>query len=475
MTLPESGSLSVSAPPRVSVLATLRDAIRGSHSYDYTEGPLGRAVILLAIPMVMEMIMESVFAVVDVFFVSQLGADAVSTVGLTEAMMTIVYGIAIGLCIGATAVVARRIGEKDEDGAARAAVQAVALAIFVAIPIAIVGIVFGPQLLGAMGASPSVVERGGLYTRVMIGGNVVVLLLFMLNAIFRGAGDAAIAMRVLWLGNIINCILDPCLIFGIGPFPELGVVGASVATTTGRGCAVCVQLYTLWRGTSRIKITRAHLRLDPGVMWTMLKLSGTGTFQTLIGMTCYLMLVRVLAVFGSNVLAGYTIAIRVIMFALLPSWGMSNAAATMVGQNLGAKRPERAEQAVWRAGFYNFLFLGSVGAFFVLFPRLVIGIFSNDPAIVPYGVACLRIVSCGFVFYAYGMVLTQSFNGAGDTWTPTWINIFCFWVFQVPAAYFLSRIWGPPGVFVAMMLGYSLLAVVSGVLFRRGTWKLRKV
>jgi MATE family, multidrug efflux pump len=459
-----------------SAWSVVRDAIRGSRAYDYTEGSLGRAVLLLAIPMVMEMIMESVFAVVDVFFVSRLGASAVAAVGLTESMLTIVYGVALGLSIGGTAVVARRTGEKDLDGASRAALQAIVLAMLVAVPFAVAGITAAPALLRTMGAAPDVIAGGAGYTRIMLGGNVVILLLFMMNAIFRGAGDAAIAMRVLWLGNIINCILDPCLILGLGPFPALGVTGAAVATTTGRGTAVCFQIYTLWRGSSRLQLARRHLRLDPRTVWTIVRLSATGTLQTLIGMTSWVAVIRIFAVFGSAALAGFTISMRVIMFALLPAWGMANAAATMVGQNLGAGKPDRAERAVWTAGFYNLIFLGSVGALFVIFPGAVIGIFTHDPDIARYGAAGLRIVSCGFVFYAYGMVLTQSFNGAGDAWTPTLVNVCCFWLFELPVAFLLSRTrMGTTGVFIAMVITFSMLAVVSGALFRLGRWKTRRV
>ncbi len=464
------------APPPKSFWASVQEALRGSRQ-DFTEGSIGRAILLLAVPMVLEMVLESVFAVVDVFWVSRLGADAVATVGLTESMLSIIYAVAIGLSMAAAATVARRIGEKDRDGAARAAVQAIALGVVLALPIGATGVLFAPKLLSLMGASESLIRTGSGYTAVVLGANIVVLLLFLMNAIFRGAGDAAIAMRVLWLANIINLILDPCLIFGLGPFPELGVAGAAVATTTGRGIGVLFQLLVLWRGRGRIEIKREHLRLDPRVMFRLLRVSSSGILQTLIGTASWLGLVRILSFFGSAAIAGYTIAIRMIVFAILPSWGMANAAATMVGQNLGAKKPERGERSVWIAGFYNMIFLGAVGVAFVLFSHELIGFFTHDPAIAPLAADCLRLVSYGFPFYAYGMVVSQAFNGAGDTFTPTLINLFCFWVWEIPVAYFLSHQGGlgPRGAFLAITTAFSMLAVISVLVFRRGRWKLQKV
>ncbi len=427
--------------------------------------------------MVLETAMESVFAVVDIFFVSRLGPEAVATVGLTESILTLIYTVALGLSIGATAMVARRIGEKDPDGAAVAAVQAIALGIGVAVVLGCSGALLAPRLLTLMGAEPEVVGPGAAYARIMLGANVTVLLLFLINAVFRGAGDAAIAMRVLWLGNGINILLDPALIFGIGPFPELGIKGAAVATNIGRGTAVLVQLYVLSRAGGRVKIGAQHLRLNPKVMWQLIRLSGTGMFQVFVAMASWIGLIRILAGFGSEVLAGYTIGIRIIIFALLPSWGMSNAAATMVGQALGARKPERAERAVWMAGFYNMLFLGAVGAAFMLLAPQIVRVFTTEAEPARYAILCLRIVSSGFLFYAYGMVLTQSFNGAGDTWTPTVINLFCFWLFELPFAYVLAYVFGvgPVGVFVAMTVAFSSLAVVSAAVFRRGKWKLKVV
>jgi putative MATE family efflux protein len=427
--------------------------------------------------MVAEMVMESVFAVADIFWVSKLGADSVATVGITESMLALIYAVAIGVSISATATVARRTGEKDPEGAASAAVQAIALGIALSIPIGIAGALLAPNLLAYMGGSPALVATGWRYTAIMLGGNVVIMLLFLINAIFRGAGDAAIAMRVLWFANILNIVLGPCFIFGLGPFPELGVTGAALATTIGRGSGVLFQLWTLYRGRGRVVIQRRHLKLDPAVMLRMLRLSGNAMFQILIGTASWIGLVRIISRFGSAALAGYTIGIRIIVFALLPSWGMANAAATMVGQSLGAGKPDRAERSVWIAGFYNMIFLGVVGLAFVLGAPVLVSLFTSDPAVVPYGVACLRYVSYGFLFYAYGMVLTQAFNGAGDTWTPTWLNLFVFWLWEIPLAYVLAKVlgWGPRGVFLAITVAFSTLAVASAAVFRRGHWKLKKV
>ena len=457
--------------------ATVREAIRGSRHQDYTEGPIGRAIILLAIPMVMEMFMESLFAVVDIFWVAHLGADAIATVGLTESMLALVYTAAMGLSIGLGAMVARRIGEKNPAGAAEAAVQGIAVGLMVAAVTGTLGAVFAPRLLGVMGASPEVIAVGSGYTRVMLGGNAVILLLFLINATFRGAGDAAIAMRVLWLANWINSLLGPCLIFGLGPFPRLGVQGAAIATTIGRGTGVLYQIYRLMRRDGRIVIHREQLQLRPAVMRTLLRLSGTGTFQVLVGTASWIGLVRIISTFGAHAVAGYTIGVRVIIFALLPSWGLANAAATMVGQGLGAGKPERAERAVWIAGLYNMYFLGSVGLVFVILAGPIVSVFTQDAAVAPVAASCLRIVSCGYLFYAWGMVLTQSFNGAGDTWTPTWLNLACFWLWEVPLAWVLAVRFGfgPSGVFLSITIAFSTLAVASAILFRRGGWKLRRV
>jgi putative MATE family efflux protein len=477
----EASSLAVAkvAAPEATgrgVWTTLREAVRGS-SIDYTTAPVGRGIVMLAVPMVMEMAMESIFVVADVFWVAHLGADAVATVGLTESMLVLIYTLAMGISIGATAIVSRRIGEGDVEGASRAAAQAIVIGIAVSIVLGVAGVWFAPDLLRLMGATPEVVATGSTFTRVMLGGNATIVLLFLINAVFRGAGDAAIAMRVLWVGNAINIVLGPCFIFGVGPFPELGVTGAAVATNIGRGTAVVLQLLTLTRWGGRITVARRHLGVDLSTMASMLRLSGSGTLQILIGTASYVALVRIVSIFGSAALAGYTIGIRLVLFALLPSFGISNAAATMVGQNLGAGHPERAEKAVWTAAFYNMLFLGVVGLLFVLAARPIVAAFTDDAAVAGYAVTCLRIVSGGFLFYAYGMVLTQSFNGAGDTWTPTVINLVVFWLLELPLAWFLSHDGGfaASGAFIALAVAYSLLAVVSAAVFRRGRWKRARV
>ena len=460
-----------------SLWSSIKEAIRGSHHRDYTQGSIGKAILLLAVPMVLEMLMESVFAVVDIFWVAHLGTDAAATVGLTESFLTLIYALAMGLSIGATATVARRIGEKNPDGAARAAMQSIFIALLVSFAIAAVGAPLAPKLLKVMGGSPWVIEHGSSFTRVMLAGNVTVVMLFMVNAIFRGSGDAAIAMRTLWVANWINILLGPCLIFGIGPFPKLGIVGAAIATNIGRGTGALFALSKLIRRGGRFEITRTHLKFEPAIMWRLVRLSSTGTFQVFIGMASWIGLVRIISSFGSNAVAGYTFGIRVILFALLPSWGMANAAATMVGQALGARNPARAERAVWQAGFYNMIFLGIVGLLFIFFAPHIIWFYTDVPEVAVYGVACLRTVAYGFLFYAYGMVLGQSFNGAGDTWTPTIINLFVFWLWEIPLAYLLGVFFklGPQGVFYSMTIAFSTLAVVSGLAFRRGKWKTRVV
>jgi putative MATE family efflux protein len=447
-------------------------ALRGTGG-DPTQGPITRAIVLLAVPMVLEMVMESVFAVVDIFFVSRLGDEAIAGVALTESLLTLIYTAAIGLSIGVTAIVARRVGEGDRDAAARATVQAVILGSSVAAVVATVGLLWTEELLGLMGADAATTAMALPYTQVMLGGNIVIVLLFLLNAAFRGAGDAAIAMRVLWLANGINLILDPCLIFGLGPFPELGVQGAAVATTIGRGTAVLVQLYTLLRLDGHLRVQVRHLRVQLAVMARILRLSATGTLQTFIGMASWIGLVRLTSEFGPEALAGYAIGIRVILFAILPAWGLSNAAATMVGQGLGAKDPDRAEQSVWIAAKMNLAFLGPVGLAFLLLAPLIVSAFGGTGEASAYAVSCLRIVSVGFVFYAYGMVLTAAFNGAGAVWTPTVINLFCFWLCELPLGWLLAFPlgMGPNGIFIAMMVAFSLIAILRMVLFKRGRWK----
>ena len=460
----------------LGVWGTVKLSLKGEE-LDYTTGPLGRAILLLSIPMVLEMAMESVFALTDAFFVSRLGTDAVATVGLTEAMVTILFAVAHGLGIGTTAMVARRIGEKDKPGARTAAAQAILLGLAVSAAFAIPGVVFARDLLGAMGGSPELVASGHGFTRVIFGGCGTIVLLFLLNAVFRGAGDAAIAMRVLWIANAVNIVLDPCLIFGLGPFPEMGITGAAVATTIGRGIGVAVQLYVLFFGGSRIRIAIRHLAPRVPVMIRLFRLSLGGMLQTVISHSSWLVLVWIVGSFGAAAVAGYTIAIRLVIFALLPSWGLANAAATLVGQNLGAGRSDRAERSAWLAGILNTVFLLGVAVVFVTAAGPMIRLFSTEAAVVAVGISCLRWVSYGYPFYAWGMVMVQGFNGAGDTYTPTVINIFCYWLFQLPLAWALAHQagFGATGVFMAIMIAEAALAVVAVIVFRRGKWKQREV
>jgi putative MATE family efflux protein len=455
---------------------SLVEAIRGSHQ-DYTTGSLNRAIFLLAVPMVLEMVLESLFAVVDVFWVGRLGANAIATVGLTESMLNLVFAVGMGLSLSTTAMVARRVGEKDPEGAAVAAVQAIVLGLIVSLLIGLPCIVLAPRLLQWMGASPEIVSVGSGYTRIALGGSCAVLLLFLNNAIFRGAGDAAIAMRLLWVSNIINLILDPCLIFGLGPFPRLGVTGAALATFSGRSIGVIYQFYRLLKGTERIHVLARQIRVNFGVLWRLLRVSLTGILQFAIAHTSWIGLVRIVSIFGAAALAGYTIAIRIVIFVILPSWGLSNAAATLVGQNLGAGRPDRAETSVWRTGLYNMIFLGAVGIFFVLFANPVVGLFTHDPNVVPLAASCLRIVSYGNIGYAYGMVMLQAFNGAGDTITPTIVNLFGFWLLEIPLAYGLAipLHMRSNGVFLAIVIAEGAIAAASAILFRRGKWKQQKI
>ncbi|HEV2494549.1 MAG TPA: MATE family efflux transporter [Terriglobia bacterium] len=456
--------------------SSVREAIRGSEQ-DFTTGSINRAILLLAIPMVLEMAMESLFAVVDVFWVAHLGSNAVATVGLTESMIILVASVALGLSLSTTAMVARRIGEKDHEGAAVAAVQAIAIGLLVALVVGAIGVADGPALLRLMGAPPDMIRVGSSYTRIMLGGSATVVLIYLNNAIFRGAGNAAIAMRVLWFANLVNLILDPCLIFGLGPFPRLGVTGAATATTIGRGLGVVFQFVVLARGTDRIRIGLKQLRLNLGVMARLVRVSITGILQFLIAHTSWIALVRIVAMFGAAAIASYTIAIRIVIFAILPSWGMSNAAATLVGQNLGAREPERAEKSVWKTGFYNMVFLGALGVFFILFAEPVIRLFTTDPAIVPLAASCLRLLSYGNIFYAYGMVMVQAFNGAGDTVTPTIVNVFCYWFWEIPLAYYLAIHTGlqARGAFLSIPIAEGTLAIVSMILFRRGRWKTQQI
>jgi putative MATE family efflux protein len=456
--------------------ADLREAVFGTER-DFTQGSIGRAIFLLSVPMVLEMLMESLFGIVNVFWVSRLGAQAVAIVGTTEALLVIVFGIAMGLSMATTALVARRIGEKNPAAAGHAAAQAILLGVLVSAPLGLLGLFYTPNLFALMGAEAGVIAQGTPYGQIILSTNLIIMLLFLINAIFRGAGDAALAMRSLWLGNLVNLVLDPCLIFGWGPFPEMGVTGSAVATTIGRGLAVVYQLSMLMRQQGRVPIRWAQWQPDLALIRELISISLGGVFQYLVATASWMWLVRIVAYFGATAVAGYTIAMRIIVVMLLPSWGMANAAATLVGQNLGAGKPDRAEKSVWLAGVCNTVFLGIVTVVFVLFAERLIGVFTEDPAVVPSGVAALRIVSFGFVFYAYGMVMTQSFNGAGDTWTPTWINLACYWAFQLPLAYALARWAGlrEYGVFWAITIAESTLAVVAVLAFRRGKWKESKV
>ena len=459
-------------PRTPGIWASLREAVMGS-SQDFTEGNISRAIVLLAVPMVLEMCMESLFGVVDVFWVSRLGADAVATVGLTETALVLVFVIAMGLSIGATALVARRMGEKDEQAAGLVAVQAIVIGLVVSATVAIFGYFFAPNLLYIMGGSASVVKLGSGYTRMIFSGSATIFLLFLINAVFRGAGDAAIAMRVLWIANMVNICLNPCLIFGLGPFPRLGVTGSAVGTTIGRGIGVLLQLWVLTSGRGRLAVRASQLRADFLVMWRLIRLSLNAMLQYMVQMASWIGMVRIIASFGSDATAAYTVAFKVIVFAILPSWGMSNAAATLVGQNLGAGKPERAETSVWRTGLYNMLFLGAIGLLFIAFAPQIIGLFTSDPAVAPLAVSALRLFSFGNVSYSYGMVITAAFNGAGDTATPTILNLICFWLCQIPLAWALAfhASLGPNGVYVAVVVSDSLLAALGILLFRRGKWK----
>jgi putative MATE family efflux protein len=461
---------------RATIWQSLMEAIRGTHQ-DFTQGSISRAVFLLATPMVLEMMMESLFAIVDVFWVTRLGANAIATVGLTESMLTLVFSVAIGVSMSTTAMVARRTGEKDARGASTAAVQAILLGITLAVLMGIPGFCLAPRLLGWMGAPADLVATGHNYTRIVLGGSVSVMLLFLNNAIFRGAGDASIAMRVLWVSNLINLALDPCLIFGLGPFPRLGVTGAAVSTLTGRSFGVLYQWWILTRGRSRIVIHWPDVRIVPRVILSLMRVSATGILQFAVAHTSWIALVRIISSFGSAAVAGYTIGIRIFIFAILPSWGLSGAAATMMGQNLGAGKPERAERAVYLTAFYNMLFLGFVAAIFITLPERIVGFFTTDPGVTPFAVSCLRIIAFGNLFYAWGMVMVQAFNGAGDTVTPTIINMFGFWLCEIPLAWTLARPvgWGVRGVFTAIPISELFITAMGLTVFLRGRWKKSRI
>ena len=459
-----------------SSLELISAALRGTNE-DFTRGPANRAIILLAIPMVLEMLMESVFAIVDIFFVSQLGADAIATLGITEAVITLLYAVAIGLSMAVAAVVARRIGEQDTAGAAIVAGQSLWIGGLLSITIGVAGMCYASEILRLMGANPNAIADHSGYTSVMFGGCGSILFLFLLNGVFRGAGDASLAMRALWFANGINIVLDPCLIFGLGPFPELGLAGAAIATTIGRSCGVALQLYYLFGGRSRVAFSPIHLVPRMGEMFNLIRVSTGGIMQFLIATSSWVILMKIIAGYGSAAVAGYTAAIRVIGFVILPAWGLSNAAATLVGQNLGANKPQHAEQFVWRVAGYNFAFLMSVAIVFIVVTEPIIGLFTQDPAINVHAVSCLRWFSYGLGLFAIGLVLSQAFNGAGDTMIPTKINFVAFWITQLPLAYWLSNeiFEGPDGVFVAILIGETIMATIAFVVFKRGNWKTVKV
>ncbi|PIB25340.1 MATE family efflux transporter [Maribacter sp. 4U21] len=447
-------------------------AISGKES-EFTSGSIRKAIFMLSVPMILEMLMESIFALVDIAYVSQVSVNAVATIGLTESVVTLIYAVAIGLSMAATAIVARRIGEKDVQGAKEAAVQAIGLGVVISVVIGVIGFLYAKEILSLMGAEASLIEEGFGYTKLLLGGNITIMLLFLINAIFRGAGDASVAMWTLVLSNGLNIILDPLFIFGWGPIPEYGVVGAAIATNIGRGTAVLFQLCVLFFGWSSIKLAAKNVVVNLKVMINLVRISLGGVAQFLIGTSSWVFLMRMMSEFGSEVLAGYTIAIRIMLFSLMPSWGMSNAAATLVGQNLGAKKPDRAETSVWKTGKYNAYFMGAVSLVYLLFAKEIVGWFNDNPVVVENGGLCLQIIAAGYIFYAYGMVVTQAFNGSGDTRTPTRINVMAFWLFQLPFAYIAAFYFelGALGVFMAITLAEVLLAIIAIVLFKRGRWK----
>src|SRR5579872_3073178 len=466
----------IGQPVSQGVRQFLREALGGTEQ-DFTQGSLTRGIALLAVPTVLEMIMESTFGIVDAFWVAKLGADAIAAVGLTESMVILIFSIALGLSMAATATVARRIGEKDPEGASIAAVQAIGCGLLASLITGIAGAYLAPQLLAWMHATPGVIQIGSRYTALVLGGNACIMLLFLINGVFRGAGDAAIAMRVLWLANLINLLLDPCFIYGWFGFPRLGVTGAAVATTTGRSIGVLYQLWILFGGSSRVSVLRRHLRANWPVLRRLLRVGGVAMIQYFIATASWVSLVRINALFGSPSAAGYTLAMRVILFAILPSWGISSAAATLVGQNLGAGRPDRSERAVWLAGTYNMAFLTVLGIGLFFGAHWIVGWFTTEADVAAIAVTCLRFVSLGYPFYAWGMIMEQAFNGAGDTTTPTWINLFCYWMFQIPLAWWLAEPegLGSRGVYLAICGAESLLALVAVTMFRRGRWKQVKL
>ncbi len=463
------------ASVEASLWSDIRDSIRGSRR-DYTTGSIGRAILVLAVPMVLEMLMQSVFEVADIYFVGRLGADAVAGVGLSASLIILVFAIGLGLAMAAAAVVARRMGEKDHEGAAHSAAQAILASVAVSIPIGIAGAWYAPELLALMGASASVIEIGTGYTAVLFGSNITIILLFLINSIFRGAGDAASAMRALWMANLLNIALDPIFIFGLGPVPAMGATGAAVATAIGRSVGVAYQLKILFGGTGNLKLALRHFGIDRALIARLLRISGPGMLQYLVGTASWMALMRIMAEFGSEALAGYTIGIRVIVFALLPSWGVSNAAATMVGQNLGALKPDRAERSVWICVVVDAVFLGLLGLLIIVANKPIMELFSSDPEVIRIGSRALWIMALSFPIWAVGMITVQAFNGAGDTTTPTWINLGAYWIIQIPLAWYMAIPlgMGPTGVFIVIGIAQVVLAIIGVVLFRKGIWK-RKV
>lgn len=451
----------------------IRQSLRGD-AHDYTSGSIRLAIVLLAIPMILELSLESVFAVVDMFFVGKLGPNAIATVGLTESSITIVYSIAIGLSTAATAVVSRRIGEKDPDAAAHAGMQALLVAFLLSVIICIAGIFYAPHILQLMGAQPEVVKEGAIFTRIMLGGSLAIMLLFLINGIFRGAGDAAMAMRSLWIASLLNIILCPLLIYGAGPVPALGLKGAAIATTIGRSCGVIYQCIHLFKGDGVIKVKRIHFKWDNKVLKTLIAVAWPATLQFIIQSGSWIVLsVLVARTGGTDASAGYQVAIRNVVFFILPAWGLSNAAATLVGQNLGAKAPDRAEKSVWLTMRYNILFMACVMLLFLFFAGPIIRIYTNDPVVIGFGIRSLQIFATGYIFYGIGMVAMQALNGAGDTRTPTWINLLGFWGFQIPLAWVLSRSlgWGPTGAFISIPVAETFIALAGYYYFRKGKWK----
>jgi putative MATE family efflux protein len=460
----------------ISVWNLFRLAISGGEA-NILSGNISRAIILLAIPMTLEMVMESLFAVVDIYFVSKIGVNAIAVVGLTESMMTIPYSLGFGIAMGTTAMVSRRVGEKNIRGASVSAVQSIYLGILISIPIVVAGVMFSEDLLRMMGASESVIKDGVGYTKLLFGSNLIIILLFLINGIFRGAGDAALAMRALWIANGLNIVLDPMFIFGIGPFPELGIDGAATATIVGRSVGICYQFYHLFKGRGIVKIHRENWLPRADIIARLVRLSAGVTAQFIIASASWIFLMRIISTFGSIALAGYTVALRIIIFTILPAWGFSNAAATMVGQNLGAEQPERAEKSVWRTGFFNAVFMGIVMVIFLLFAESITSFFTDDMQVILNAVQCLNIVVLGYLFYAFGMVLVQSFNGAGDTRTPTIMNFFIFWMMQIPLAYLLAIELSIAtfGVYWTIVISESTFTIVGYFLFKRGKWKTVKV